>query len=947
MKKKLTINKLAIGNLKTRKKQYAIMIIGIILSMTFSSTAVLFASCIKSSKQEIKYRERGKQEYIIYNIDNSEMDKFVDSGSVEAYSSFETLGFIFTDAEKKDTGASAVKMSEKAIEDYYISVKEGNFPENEGEIAIEETALEMLKIDAKVGDTIKVKLLVQNGNSYLEKPVEKSYKLTGIVNDRRAVMFGGTYASDYTEEMNYCPAAYLSENEKIEIGGKPRNNVLVFFPMEKIDEFYGKFYAQIEKLNDIHTYGTWFAANNGYDIDYFAGFGGIFAGIFFVASCFAIVNAFSSNLNDRKKQIGMLKTVGATKRQIINIFGREAFIISLITLPISIVLAYVIIKIASSKTVEIFVFEPEWWAFLLCAVVGIVAVMLSAMLPLIIASRVSPMQAIRNIEYAYKLKKKKIKTQKEFNPPKLIAKRRLSFNSGKQTVTCIFMAVVVLCGGFGFGLVRALINENKAYEKYYDYQIDSYKVGFYEGMPVNCLDQNGFDNSDIRDIALNPKVNRVNTVKSARAVITKDELTDYDRLMVIDTDGFNPFNLKMDPEILETAGDDTYVSHDKLLKKINEDNIFEYFCDGYNNYYTELRNRYNIKNEMLPTAVCSFNIEALEELKQYVTEGEIHIDKIISGEEIILLAPKQAHFIVDVYKNDFSNQLFYGYSVYSDLNRMTKNDTLIKSAERSYQVGDTIDFSVFYTDMFPDEIISDLELPENVRKASKSAKIGAIIEEIDDSNTYGISSFYYRWNIITSNEILSSLYPEDKYERMCIDTKGTIDESTDEILTAEFSKIANRGHGDVVSRFNILKEAKRENMLILSIVLALIVLAVAICASIINNSLTAQIRAGKRQIGTLRAVGASLKEIMSSYIQQLFKTLTLGMGIGFGLYFLTFGGFVLHAYIKYGSCEDFIPISILPSVIACVILFAICSFNLFIKIRKEMKNSIIDNIREL
>ena len=38
-----------------------------------------------------------------------------------------------------------------------------------------------------------------------------------------------------------------------------------------------------------------------------------------------IVNAFNSNLKERKKQIGMLRAVGATKRQIISIFGREAF----------------------------------------------------------------------------------------------------------------------------------------------------------------------------------------------------------------------------------------------------------------------------------------------------------------------------------------------------------------------------------------------------------------------------------------------------------------------------------------------------------------------------------------------------------------------------------------------------------------------------------------------
>lgn len=54
----------------------------------------------------------------------------------------------------------------------------------------------------------------------------------------------------------------------------------------------------------------------------------------------AIVNSFNNNLKDRRKQIGMLRAIGTTKRQIINIFGREAFIISLICVPISLAISY-------------------------------------------------------------------------------------------------------------------------------------------------------------------------------------------------------------------------------------------------------------------------------------------------------------------------------------------------------------------------------------------------------------------------------------------------------------------------------------------------------------------------------------------------------------------------------------------------------------------------------
>ena len=51
-KKKLTYNSLALGNLKNRKKQYTLLIIGIILSMTLSSSFTFFVSSAISSALE-------------------------------------------------------------------------------------------------------------------------------------------------------------------------------------------------------------------------------------------------------------------------------------------------------------------------------------------------------------------------------------------------------------------------------------------------------------------------------------------------------------------------------------------------------------------------------------------------------------------------------------------------------------------------------------------------------------------------------------------------------------------------------------------------------------------------------------------------------------------------------------------------------------------------------
>ena len=58
----------------------------------------------------------------------------------------------------------------------------------------------------------------------------------------------------------------------------------------------------------------------------------ILAFVFALISDIGVINAFNSNLKERKKQIGLLRSVGATKRQIIIAYGRETFILSLIAL---------------------------------------------------------------------------------------------------------------------------------------------------------------------------------------------------------------------------------------------------------------------------------------------------------------------------------------------------------------------------------------------------------------------------------------------------------------------------------------------------------------------------------------------------------------------------------------------------------------------------------------
>lgn len=117
------------------------------------------------------------------------------------------------------------------------------------------------------------------------------------------------------------------------------------------------------------------------------------------------------------------------------------------------------------------------------------------------------------------------------------------------------------------------------------------------------------------------------------------------------------------------------------------------------------------------------------------------------------------------------------------------------------------------------------------------------------------------------------------------------------------------------------------------------------CTSIINNTLSARIRDSKKEIGTLRAFGADRSELVKSYVNQLLKMFSLGTITGFIIFFLIFG--VMYAVTKYRETTMNFVFNPYITVVFVAIMLAVCTASLFFKIKKEMKNSIIDNIREL
>ncbi|MDE6292464.1 MAG: FtsX-like permease family protein, partial [Bacilli bacterium] len=173
-----------------------------------------------------------------------------------------------------------------------------------------------------------------------------------------------------------------------------------------------------------------------------------------------IYNAFAISLTERKKQFGILRSLGTSKKTIIGMITKELLILSLIAFPISFVLGNLLV-LGGLKVLDVLLnihipLSFNILTFLITIFFVIFSMILSAYTPGRKASKTSPMEAIKSTK-EYKIKKinREYKLTKIiFGPEGQLARKNLKRN-GRQfgTVTTSLTISVVL-----FILVSTVVN---------------------------------------------------------------------------------------------------------------------------------------------------------------------------------------------------------------------------------------------------------------------------------------------------------------------------------------------------------------------------------------------------------------------------------------------------------------------------------------------------------
>jgi ABC-type antimicrobial peptide transport system permease subunit len=934
MKPPFSVNSIALGNIRSRRKQYVLLITAIVLAIYFVSTMLLFASTMFTSLEERHYQRMGEQDAIIFDVKDAPLDELIVDGTLSEYGTAEILGYVLPDGENKGGGFSIAIFDDTALALARKDTIEGRLPEKEGEIALEQSMLARLRTDAGVGDTIVLTLMIPDGTGFMDSPIQKSYTLVGILTDKliylNRINFNTPVYNDY-------PAGVLSAEEQIAAGGKAVVNVYGRYAQDARTSFerLKAFCIENGMMNNYdwpafdstqyHPFRGDYSHNDNAIIET-TSFFMVITVVLVLAACLGIVNAFSANLESRKRQIGLLRAVGATKKQIREIFGRETLLLSIFSIPLGLVLACLTVWGITVAMGTNYLFRPNTFVIVGVAVTGVLCVMFAASIPLRKAAKIPPMQAIRDVELSRKIRQIKINSRQLFDVPRLIAHRNLTLYKNKQvSITAMLVVSIVLMSLVAF-MATPLIGEAT-----WDYGND-YFMGI-SNRSVDWLMEYDFHNPGIteQDRADVEALSTVKTVTGGKVISVKiltDKITPY-----ITAGGTGSFDyLSPEPQAANMPNDPELLQWRKQR----------------HNSYIESKLKYGYMQDFLTVDCYGIDVDVADKLSTFVSAGRINSEKLSSGEEVLIIAPAEYGIYEELYGEDVHFGIDFALDTDKDYRYLYQNDM--------FHAGDILTLSLLYSNRpeqehrdGPQQYNEDgsRKLPEGAVRVDKTVTIGAILEpHADGKDLYSYIDYFFPevGTILTTSAGLNALGFDRPYRTLAITLSESPSVVMEEYLERNLSQIASRTSG--VNLTSMIAAARENRQMVYGLLIAasaVVILFFAICVSMINNALSARIRASKREIGTIRAVGASKREIARSYLWQLTSMFVWGTAIGMAVQLALCGWLSTNQYVD--SAVVFLPVW--QPLLFVAVLFGICYLNIRSKVDGIFRDSIVENIREL
>lgn len=652
------LNKLTIKNLKLNKKRSLGTIIGIILSVALICAVSNMVSSFRETLIQNAINESGYWHIRLYNVSNDKLKRLKLNKDIDNIYTISEDGYAKLDTIKNEYKPylKFYGMNKETFNNLEFKLIKGRFPKNDNEIIISEHLNKNGKANLKIDDEITVNVgdrvtleddYVLNdsnpfdkGNEIIKNPNTKKYRIVGIIK-RPDVSFEPTSAPAYTtittstNEDNF--SAFISlknprdKNSFVELLGARNYDEVVNMGINNPRYDY-------TLNNELLRWEALKFSDSTFSMLLSIAEVVIFIIIF--TSVFCIRNSFAISTTEKMRMYGMLSSVGATKKQIKKSVLTEGFILGLIAIPIGIICGiiavFVLLKIVNLllgeylfNNIDGMVFKVSFIAIIISIILGFVTIYFSAISSAKKASKVSPIDNLRNTN-DIKISSKKLETPKliknVFKTGGVLAYKNLKRSKKKYRTTVVSLTVSIFVFISMFTFINEGFKQSGNYYQDYDY---NYRITFNNNSSMNEI-------NEIRNL---DSVNASYLVYYAKSSILIDDIS--------------KINLE---EPLECE----YDKNDKCIKKYARLNIILLDDSTFKSYVKKVKGNYDyLKDKGILTDMYRFydnkNKREYEDRIYTYKSGDTIDSKLLNGDNISINVGMVSNIMPYGFENVYSN----------------------------------------------------------------------------------------------------------------------------------------------------------------------------------------------------------------------------------------------------------------------------------------------------
>ena len=920
--KRLSVNRIAAAGLRADQRGYRAMAAGIFLSIFFIATLCQCAWGVYVAAVQGVRARMGQADAFYFDADEYSDADIMDEGS------FDRLGHIAMTAQAGGLYIGSYDEAAASIMDRrYAS---GRAPEKAGEMAAEKSFLDHLSIEAEIGESFELTVTPIDGLSET-----RTYTLTGVLAEQTSRFDWDSVA--YFSETRFCtlPSALVSQEEAPFASGRVvTQRVMTLKRGVSLEKALARNFDEdghltaplligLTDFGRLTVSGGFFSWNDGFsdeEVTTLFIMLALLGGSLLLACCVGIAGAMEGQLARKTEEIGMLRAVGATRRQIRRIFGREAWLVALVMAPVSLACACLAVWGMSRAFPSLIAFDIQPVILVPIALMSVACIVISAFVPLRRASRVMPMGVLRDTALLRRMGR--VKSRNSYKPAQLIAWRQNRLHPLRPLGAGALTGLILVCMLSALSLFSQMsdqvIRSNAAFSAYFymDYATTN---SYYTMLPDRALSA-----GDIAQIEALPGVKKARERSAANVCWITDSAPSY----LTNADLYTYSYLLSEEELLRRAHtqDDAQL-YDYL--DTSDEGMIEIRREAAE---TKERVRRETGAEageaLVPLGLMVLDDEALRSYASDVAEGAIDLDAINRGEQVLLCAPDRYVRI------ETKNGKVIGARM---SNKPFQGATLIAHNDGDFSAGETLELMLLtgpeadFTAQSAEGFYAGLE----ERRAAVT--IGAVLN--NTTSLYGMDSAV---TLFTTRRGLNAMgFSMDRVDSLDIYTEGAMSAEEEQALSESVESILRRA--DNMSFYDELqtaRAARQQNAMVMTALLIVALLFFAVAVSMITGGVTRRIRADARMIGTLRAVGADAKTVAGCYRMQILLSIALGLLVGLACMIALLTSY----YGRVWWMRIAAPACVLGFSALC---YAACMLALRSRIRETISRSIVENIREM